>query len=150
MGAVVVCGFAVDCLGVSNRSTGTDHEARLTNEKEWVLDGVVNKLGVLIKVPVHEEITHLGRGCEVVLGSLQGDTFCSGRNVGVASPFVIYGVRWNDLPPFKLEADQGNCRYLGVNTCRTDQTIRFATQPVCWYCLFADAKKSCELPDYGV
>jgi hypothetical protein len=120
---------------------GTDHEARLTNEKEWVLDGVANKLGVLIKVPVHEEITHLGRGCEAVLGSLQSDTFCSGRNVGVASPFVIYGVRWNDLPPFKLEADQGNCSYLGVNTCRTDQTIRFATQPVCWYCLFADAKK---------
>lgn len=120
---------------------GTDHESRLTNEKEWVLDGVANRLGVLIKVPVHEEITHLGRGCQADVASLQIDRFCSGRNVGVASPFVIYGVRWNDLPPFKLEPQQGNCRYLGVNTCRTGQTIRFATQPLCWYCLFEDAKK---------
>lgn len=120
---------------------GTEHEARLTNEKEWVLDGVANRLGVLVKVPVHEEITHLGRGCQAELGSLQSDTYCSGRNVGVASPFVVYGVRWNDLPPFKLEPEQGNCRYLGLNTCRTDQTIRFATQPLCWLCLFEDAKK---------
>lgn len=57
------------------------------------------------------------------------------------TPYVIYGVRWNDLPPFKLSPDEGNCTYLG-KSCNVKQTIRFSTQPLCWYCLFKDAEKA--------
>ena len=120
---------------------GTQHEARLTRQSDSTLATVAGKLGVLIKKSVHEEITHLARGCEVELGALITDPFCGGRDVGVASPFVIYGVRWNDLPPFRLASGEGNCRYLGKQQCITDQTVRFSTQPMCWYCLFKDAER---------
>jgi len=60
------------------------------------------------------------------------------------TPYVIYGVRWNDLPPFKLLPDEGNCTYLG-KSCIVSQTIRFSTQPLCWYCLFKDAEKKAQI-----
>ena len=124
---------------------GTRHEERLTNESNSTLANVAATLGVLIKTPVHEEITHLGKWCHVEHTNLATDTYCSGRDVGFASPYVIYGVRWNDLPPFRLEKDQGNCDYMGrKNVCRADQTIRFSTQPACWYCLFKDAERKAQ------
>lgn len=120
---------------------GTQHEERLTNERNSTLARIAGTLGILIKAPVHEEITHLGKWCHVERASLSIDTYCSGRDVGFASPYVIYGVRWNDLPPFRLEQGQGNCDYLGrKNVCRAEQTVRFSTQPMCWYCLFKDAE----------
>ena len=60
-----------------------------------------------------------------------------------ATPYVIYGVRWNDLPPFKLSLEEGNCTYLG-KSCKVSETIRFSTQPLCWYCLFKDAEKKAQ------
>ena len=124
---------------------GTKHEERLTNESNSTLARIAGTLGVLIKTPVHEEITHLGKWCHVDRTSLATDTYCSGRDVGFASPYVIYGVRWNDLPPFRINKDQGNCDYLGrKNVCRADQTIRFSTQPACWYCLFKDAEQKAQ------
>ncbi|MEG1768267.1 MAG: hypothetical protein RR311_07375 [Comamonas sp.] len=124
---------------------GTQHEERLTNESNSTLARMAGALGVLIKTPVHEEITHLGKWCSVERGNLATDTYCSGRDVGYASPYVIYGVRWNDLPPFRLDKDQGNCDYMGrKNVCRADQTIRFSTQPACWYCLFKDAERKAQ------
>lgn len=36
----------------------------------------------------------------------------------------------NDLPPFKLSPEEGNCTYLG-KSCNVSQTIRFSTQPLC-------------------
>lgn len=120
---------------------GTQHEERLTNETNSSLSRVADTLGVLIKGRVHEEITHLGSGCLTEPALLATDISCSGSNVGVASPFVIYGVRWNDLPPFRLSPEQGNCAYFGrKNVCRIEQTVRFSTQPMCWYCLFKDAE----------
>ncbi len=118
---------------------GSRFEQRLTNETESTLARTAGKVGVLLKAPVHEEITHLGFGCPADQITLSQDTTCSGTDVGWATPFVIYGVRWNDLPPFRLSASEGNCSYLGQATCRVDQTIRFSTQPLCWYCLFKDA-----------
>lgn len=124
---------------------GTKHEERLTNESNSTLAHIAGTLGVLIKAPVHEEITHLGKWCHVERDHLGSDTYCSGRDVGFASPYVIYGVRWNDLPPFRLEKDQGNCDYMGrKNVCRAEQTVRFSTQPACWYCLFKDAERKAQ------
>lgn len=121
---------------------GSQFEARLTNETPSNLAKVAGRLGVLLKSPVHEEITQLGYSCAAEPGSLNEDTACAGANVGFANHFVIYGVRWNDLPPFRLNSEEGsNCSYLGQAVCRTDQTVRFSTQPLCWFCLFKDAEQ---------
>ena len=123
---------------------GTRHEERLTNEANSTLADIAGKLGVLVKAPVHEEITPLGKWCHVERTNLASDTYCSGRDVGFASPYVIYGVCWNDLPLFRLGEGQGNCDYLGrKNVCRS-QTIRFSTQPACWYCLFKDGERKAQ------
>ena len=126
---------------------GSSFEAKLTNETPNWLSSVAGKVGVLIKEPVHEEITQLGFGCPVEIGQLETDTSCKGADRAFASPYVIYGVRWNDLPPFRLRHNEGaQCKkfLLPVAACNVQQTVRFATQPECWYCLFGDAKKKAE------
>lgn len=122
---------------------GSAFESKLTNETENSLANVAERLGVLIKGRVHEEITQLGMGCPVDPGNLAQDLSCSTRDLPFVTPYVIYGVRWNDLPPFKLSPDEGNCTYLG-KSCNVKQTIRFSTQPLCWYCLFKDAEKKAQ------
>jgi hypothetical protein len=126
---------------------GSSFEATLTNEKEDTLATIAGRLGVLIKSPVHEEITQLGFGCSADTADLLNDFTCAGRDRPFVSPYVIYGVRWNDLPPFRLSQGEGQqCKKLlsRAPACRTDQTIRFATQPECWLCLFRDAEKTAQ------
>lgn len=77
--------------------------------------------------PVHEEITQLIHGCDL------GEA-CADPEIGYASAAVIAGARWNDDPPFRLSSTT-------IPECRTDQTIRVVTQPVCWAKLFKDAEK---------
>jgi hypothetical protein len=80
--------------------------------------------------PVHEEITALIYGCQEDCNKMDSATEAAGL-------YVITGVRWNDDPPFKLQTGEA------PNTsCKTDQTIRFTTQPRCWYDLFTAAKKA--------
>lgn len=122
---------------------GSAFESKLTNETENSLATVAGRLGVLMKGRVHEEITQIGMGCPIEPGSLAQDVSCSSRDLPFATPYVIYGVRWNDLPPFKLSPEEGNCTYLG-KSCNVSQTIRFSTQPLCWYCLFKDAEKKAQ------
>nr|WP_288852072.1 hypothetical protein [uncultured Acidovorax sp.] len=122
---------------------GSAFESKLTNETENSLARAADRLGVLIKGRVHEEITQIGMGCPIEPGTLAQDVSCSSRDLPFATPYVIYGVRWNDLPPFKLSPDEGNCTYLG-KSCNVSQTIRFSTQPLCWYCLFKDAEKKAQ------
>ncbi|MCJ0764562.1 hypothetical protein [Variovorax terrae] len=122
---------------------GSAFESKLTNETEDSLARTAGSLGILIKGRVHEEITQLGMGCPVEPSSLFKDTTCSDRDRPFATPYVIYGVRWNDLPPFRLSPEEGNCTYLG-KSCNVAQTIRFSTQPLCWYCLFKDAEKKAQ------
>lgn len=124
---------------------GSEFEAKLTNESPNWLSSVAGKVGVLIKEPVHEEITQLGYGCPVELGQLRSDTSCKGADRGFASPYVIYGVRWNDLPPFRLRHNEGkNCKKFLTRAaaCNVEQTVRFATQPECWYCMFTSAQQT--------
>lgn len=124
---------------------GSKFEARLTNETESRIAWVAGAVGKLIKEPVHEEITQLGFGCPADRENLATDNSCMGGDMGFATSFVIYGVRWNDLPPFRLGEGQGaNCRKLGIlnqPACITGQTVRFSTQPDCWYCLFKQAEQ---------
>lgn len=76
--------------------------------------------------PVHEEITNRIYGCD-------GDV-CSGSDSLAAPPAVLFGVRWNDDPPFRLSQGQAK-----GTSCKANATIRFETQPLCWVSLFRDA-----------
>lgn len=123
--------------------TGSAFEAKLTNESPSTLGLVAGRLGLLIKAPVHEEITHLGFGCPTPALTLEMDESCAGADHPFATAFVIYGVRWNDLPPFQLRPGEGQgCKKFigGVAACKVSQTIRFSTQPECWHCIFSDAQ----------
>lgn len=90
----------------------------------------VTGLGVeLFTESVHEEITHRIFDCE------GGEDVCGDPDIGYATQYVLAGVRWNDDPPFRLEEGEGR-----GTSCKTVETIRFTTQPVCWAELFKDAK----------
>ncbi len=78
--------------------------------------------------PVHEEITQLIFGCDA------SPDACADPEMEFTPPTVIAGVRWNDDPPFRLATT-------GIRECRTEQTIRVVTQPICWYHLFRHAEK---------
>jgi hypothetical protein len=127
---------------------GSSFEAKLTNESPSWLSTVAGKVGVLLKEPVHEEITQLALGCPVDPAQLISDRSCVGGDKGFANHFIIYGVRWNDLPPFRLRHSEGKrCKkLLGVGSaCRVEQTVRFSTQPECWYCIFTEGQRLAEM-----
>lgn len=119
--------------------TGSSFEAKLTREKDSNLYRVAGLVGVLLKAPVHEEITQLAFDCPLE-SSLLNDKSCALSDTSFVTPYIIYGVRWNDLPPFRLDEGEGKCDYFGKNVCKPE-TVRFSTQPTCWYCLFQDAQK---------
>jgi hypothetical protein len=138
--ALLLCPLATYAFQVA--PLGSAFEARLTNETESSLARVAGRLGILLKKPVHEEIIQLGFGCPVAEIDLRSNNDCRGGDAGFASHFVIYGVRWNDLPPFRLNEGQGTrCKKFASSTpaCNATQTVRFSTQPECWYCLFKEA-----------
>lgn len=113
---------------------GTAMERKLSRLNSGFLDRLINSAALkglpLFTEAVHEEITQRIYGCD-------GDTaFCQDVDLGMASPYVMAGVRWNDDPPFRLLA--GQAKNL---PCKTDETVRFITQPKCWAGLFWDAEK---------
>jgi hypothetical protein len=122
---------------------GHQSEKRLTNEFPPRIVEIAGRVGVIVKAPVHEEITQIGFGCPLELNSFETDKYCATANEGSAPAYVIYGVRWNDLPPFRLAEGQGkSCKkfgFLDQPACNVQQTIRLSTQPDCWYCIFKDA-----------
>ena len=78
---------------------------------------------------VHEEVTQRTYGCE-------GDPdVCGNPDIGFASAFVIAGVRWNDDPPFQFETGTS-----APTSCKVTETVRFLTQPKCWYDVFREAQ----------
>jgi len=127
---------------------GPKLEARLTNETEATLARASRRLGVLLKWPVHEEITQIGFDCPVGLSKILDDDSCAGSDAGFAHPFIMHGVRWNDVPPFRLNPGQGaKCKkygFMNAPACNVEQTVRFSTQPDCWLCLFFEAQKVAE------
>jgi hypothetical protein len=107
----------------------TPNDSRLANLAGF-LARVSNKasdrfLGV-VKAPVHEAIVHAAFGCNQT-----NPNDCA--NETRATPPIIWGVRWNDDPPFRMKGGGAQCKY--------DQTIRANTQPSCWYQLFTHAEK---------
>jgi hypothetical protein len=120
---------------------GSSFEEALTKEPISTRTRVAGVLGMLLKSPVHEEITQLAYDCDSN-GSWVDDKSCASADLPFANAFVIAGVRWNDLPPFRLASGQASsCKKLPffLPACNTNETVRFSTQPECWYCLFKAA-----------
>lgn len=113
---------------------GTKYEQHIAKEHSgwWqrTVEGLALQGAEHFSGPVHEEITNRIFGCE------ESKKLCGDPEVEFAGPFVLAGVRWNDDPPFQLK--RGEAQH---TSCKIDQTIRFTTQPRCWYQLFKDAKR---------
>lgn len=130
-GAVALLAMTAPAWAHKLATHSTAEERRLAGigSSSWIIleRQVAQWSMVAFTEPVHEEITNRIYGCN-------GD--CAGRDALDAPGPVLAGVRWNDDPPFRMTAKQAR----GMR-CKTDQTIRFETQPLCWGSLFADANK---------
>jgi hypothetical protein len=111
--------------------TGTKREVRLERLNVSLLASgqvLAYKGAPLFLSPVHEEITARIWGCENV-----GCDEIDDNDVPTA---VLAGVRWNDDPRFLLAPEQAQ-----GTTCKFGQSIRVATQPICWAQLFRQAER---------
>ncbi len=81
--------------------TGSSFESQLTKESDSNLYLIAGKVGVLLKEPVHEEITRLAYDCPVD-GNLQDNKSCADAKEFLY-PFIQYGVRWNNFTAFSSE-----------------------------------------------
>ena len=112
--------------------TGTAEERKITEVRGGWISGLERRASGwglhTFGDPVHEEITNRIYGCD--------GTICGGLDLTRAPGAVLAGVRWNDDPPFRISSTEGR-----RTTCKVTQTIRFQTQPTCWYMLFKDAEK---------
>jgi len=133
---VLIVGGAVAGIGSASAHklapTATAEERRITEVRgDWLtgLERRALRWGLpTFGDPVHEEITNRIYGCD---GSI-----CDGMDSTRAPAAVLAGVRWNDDPPFRIKNSEGR-----GTPCKVNQTIRFQTQPTCWYLLFRDAAK---------
>lgn len=112
--------------------TGTPEERRIAGiERSWIssLERNATRFGLRVfGDPVHEEISNRIYGCDGAI--------CSGDRAVRAPAAVLAGVRWNDDPPFRISSGEGRGTH-----CKVTQTIRFQTQPYCWYQLFENANQ---------
>lgn len=141
---ILVAAAAGSAHGFQISPLSSEWEEKLTNEPTSSRARIAGKLGRLIKGPVHEEVAQLAMGCTTPDKDLPTNAECASADAGFATQFINYGVRWNDLPPFQLRPNEGSkcSRIFGVGkACNVAQTIRFSTQPDCWYCMFEAAGK---------
>ena len=86
----------------------------------------------MIKTPVHEAITLAALGCQSIPGTEKN---CVVLDAVGTHRILLYGVRWPDDPPFRLDRKNPP----RISTCNTDITLRSTAQPRCWLALFNDA-----------
>jgi hypothetical protein len=117
------------------KPTGTDDEKAVVELKgglSWRLWAEITEFILNhFSDGVHEELTHRIWGCDAPQGAPLEDKACVSFPGTPAA--VIYGVQWNDNPPFKLDATSDKA-------CTVNETIRLPDrQPECWRVLFYDA-----------
>jgi hypothetical protein len=95
----------------------------------WLQKTVEGSVGHFT-TPVHEEVTHRIYECDA------DGAYCAKVDIEFAPPAVLYGVRWNDDPPFSFESGHRQ-----VDGCKMQESVRFISQPLCWKNLFKDAEK---------
>lgn len=125
------------------RPLGTDFDRSLARLDEpgvgRLLDDVV-RLGVeLLAEPVHEEITHRAFLC-----GGQGASMDCAKQPALrprAPEAVLYGVHWNDNPPFQIKASDGN-RPAGLPASCLNQVIRIPRLVKdCWLPIYQSAER---------
>lgn len=131
--AIAALSIAEPALAFQLDAEAPPEERKLLNvpysNLRW-MERQIAQVGVplIFSDPIHEELTTRMFGCD-------GDSsICGGANSITADPAILVGVRWNDDPPFRLNAEARG------NICKAE-TIRFQTQPSCWLKLFKSAEK---------
>ncbi|WP_257389169.1 hypothetical protein [Tahibacter caeni] len=97
----------------------------------WVVDHVLPHL----KSPVHEAITLAALDCTAGPGDEMG---CVTLDRVKQHRMLLYGVRWPDDPPFRLDPGKPPA----VKACNASVTLRSTAQPECWRKLFDDAGRA--------
>lgn len=112
-----------------NKAEGDTQRASLAAFFErWAVGGS-ERFASHFKSANHEAISHAAFGCTIT--NILECATTAGENR--APDATLWGVRWNDDPPFRMRPSRAKCNY--------DITIRLNTQPTCWYALFTDAEK---------
>lgn len=116
--------------------TTTENKVRYLEQSRW--SNLIDSAAVLITghftSAVHEEITHRIWGCEGASADACVKPLPYGR---YAPKSIIFGVQWNDNPPFALTSTN-------TNDCPVNTTIRLPNYSKCWVTLFEDARKRAE------
>lgn len=136
LAAVLTVG-AQAAYGFKLKPTGTDDERTIVSLERgfsgsfW--SGLTRRIMDHFTSGVHEEVTHRIWGCDLPAGSDPTNTTCTVSSQTPAA--VLYGVQWNDNPPFKLDSTR-------ESSCTINSPIRLPDrQPNCWRILFGDATK---------
>jgi len=98
---------------------------------DTLFDSMASWVSDQFTVPVHEEITHRIWGCD---GKVAKDCLAPMPNGRFAPPALLFGVQWNDNPPFALTSTN-------TDSCPVEVTIRLPNYSKCWVTLFSDASK---------
>lgn len=85
-----------------------------------------------VKNPVHEAITLGALGCSPVPGQEKN---CIVEEAIKANRYILYGVRWPDDPPFRLD----NRKPPPFTSCDPYVVVHSTSQPECWLSMFNDA-----------
>lgn len=120
---------------VDRKLSGLSDSRFLNWAGQWlVTDGLKYRMS-----PVHEAITLAALGCGASAGN---EMECVTKARVLEHRMVLYGVRWPDDPPFRLDANNPP-RLKGCDVRVTlRSTSRSTSQPGCWYALFDAAKHS--------
>jgi len=130
--AICVTTYPSRAIAFKLRPAGTTAEGRVAHLEGgtfgWFAGRVADWVMDHFTTPVHEEITNRVWGCDALP---EDPTTCV--SYAVTPVAVLYGVQWNDNPPFAMDKTTSSA-------CKTQSTIRLPLQqPQCWLVLFKDA-----------
>lgn len=130
--------IATAALAYKLQPKGSDGEKRIVELEEGFFGAfkftLANWLNDYFSTPVHEEITNLTWGCQ---SNGRDDKRCTDWNGDPKIAPVVYGVQWNDNPPFAITQTSS------PKFCAVNRTIRLPDlQPECWSLLYYDAEKN--------
>jgi len=129
---ILLCANDATAFNLSPRGTRLEQVTAVQRQpwySSWLQRTVEGSIGHFTS-PVHEEITHRIYDCDA------DGAYCADVNIEFAPPEVLYGVRWNDDPPFAFESGHKQ-----IEGCKMQESVRFISQPLCWKNLFKDAEK---------
>jgi hypothetical protein len=135
--AILLCALGTSVLAFQVLPKVSDVDRKLSS---FGSNGLIDSVGQwlvgagvpLVKAPVHEAITLSALGCTQAAGE---EVNCLTEAAVKANRILLYGVRWPDDPPFRLNPDKPP----RIPNCDVNVTVRSTAQPKCWYGLFKDA-----------